>query len=178
MIAFGSPCQQDQYASFLLPFLFIFLFICILSYFIVIYFTLFNYVFDTLLYLFLLSSSHFLLIYQRLGRPIAGQLNFNPAYLYSFLLSSISPYTLFCLSLPCLRVMTSSVFDYKRYVNPSSGLSEQLGTVLHEITHVLGFDFFKFNYFNVDPTNQSVFTSLFISLLFMLYLYLYLCLKY
>ena len=153
--------------------LFLFLF---LSYFIVIYFTLFNYVFDTLLYLFFLSFSHFLLIYQRLGRPIAGQLNFNPAYLYSFLLSSISPYTLFCLSLLCLRVMTSSVFDYKRYVNPSADLSEQLGTVLHEITHVLGFDFFKFNYFNVDPTNQSVFTSLFISLLFMLYLYL--CLKY
>lgn len=66
VIAFGSPCQQDQ-----------------------------------------------------LGRPIAGQLNFNPMY-----------------------------------VSTTSSLEEQLGTALHEITHVLGFSFFKFNYFNVNETQR------------------------
>lgn len=59
------------------------------------------------------------LTYYRFGRPVAGQLNFNPSFL------------------------DTSQWKY----------DSQLGTSLHEISHVLGFDNSKFSYFNVDPSS-------------------------
>eukprot|EP01111_Echinosteliopsis_oligospora_P002825 TRINITY_DN1442_c0_g1_i4.p2 TRINITY_DN1442_c0_g1~~TRINITY_DN1442_c0_g1_i4.p2 ORF type:complete len:251 (-),score=68.88 TRINITY_DN1442_c0_g1_i4:1828-2580(-) len=53
------------------------------------------------------------------GRPIAGQLNFNPSYV-----------------------------DTKEASHP-----EELGTCIHEMSHVLGFSASQFQYFNIMPSS-------------------------